>query len=331
MTAENQISKVLAANLKSPDFTPYNDRFFFDENLLAREYAKIFGIEPDEKWFEAFRIATEGQGDEIRKINSLISSSLLSLLAFHKLYRNESDLRLELALPGKGTVRFDKCLFEARNKVVRRPSCVDVVLYSSESNVLLFLESKFTEYFSVSEKELYGKGYIDLYNQYLSKALSDGLEIDTDKEKLLLKTKENKERYIEGIKQSVSHLVGLVRGPYKGGSGYYPEEYHNRYQELYNKADELFYGTILYDPKELKVDNAPFEDYVELYRGTIGAYGQEIVEGIRKWDSEPMGSHGNDKKIAVLPEPLTYQSLFKEAANSLLLTDTVLRFYNLRK
>ena len=221
---------------------------------MALKFAEIFGIEPNNNWIEAFKIITEGQGSEIRKINSLISSSLLSLLTFHKLFRNNNPgLCLEVKLPdNEKTVKFDQCFFEFRNKVISLPSCVDVALYSTESNILLFLESKFTEIFSTCEKALYGKGYIDLYtNKHLIDTLSSRLKIGRNKSKgkemLSLEVNGNGKHYIEGIKQSVSHLIGLVKGPAKSGQGYYPEEYYADYRKLYNNARELYYGTILFE------------------------------------------------------------------------------------
>ena len=333
MSEENEISKILARNLRRKDFVPYSDKSFLNENALALKYAEIFGIEPNNNWVEAFKIITEGQGGEIRKINSLISSSLLSLLAFYKLFRNKTNLRIEIELPGyENTVKFDKCLFEVRNRVIKLPSCVDIVLYSTESNVLLFLESKFTEYFSTSEKTLYGKGYIDLYTKYLLNALSSYLKIGRDKSKkkemLSLEINGNGKRYIEGIKQSVSHLIGLVKGPSKGGQGYYPEEYYAGYQKLYDNACALYYGTILFEPSGLKEDNGLFEDYSNLYCDTIGTHGEEIIEGIRKWIKSQNKNCDKAKRIIVLKKPLTYQSLFK-GVNTSLLTSDIQSFYSL--
>ena len=334
MKTEIEISKILAGNLRRKGFTPYSDYSFFDDNILARRYADIFGIEPSRNWFEAYKIVTEGQGDELRKINTLVSSSLLSLLAFHKLFLNNTDLCLEAEIPGHGeSVKFDKCLFEVRNTVIRLPSCVDVALYSTESNILLFLESKFTEIFSICEKTHYGKGYIDLYSAYLPNLFGGCLKVEQSKfkgkDRLLLETVGNRKRYIDGIKQSVSHLIGLVRGPYKGGQGYYPDEYYEMYGTLYDNACELFYGTILYEPKGLNEDNGLCNDYIDLYRNTIGEHGAEIVDGIREWDRRQNMSCDKAKRITVLNEPLTYQTLFKGTNNNLLLTSDIQSFYSL--
>ncbi|MBD5197487.1 MAG: hypothetical protein HDS89_08565 [Bacteroidales bacterium] len=335
MSEEYELSKILAQNLRRRNFAQYNDKSFLNENFLALKYAEIFGIEPNNNWIEAFKIITEGQGGEIRKINSLISSSLLSLLTFHKLFRNNNPgLCLEVKLPdNEKTVKFDQCFFEVRNKVISLPSCVDVALYSTESNILLFLESKFTEIFSTCEKALYGKGYIDLYtNKHLIDTLSSRLKIGRNKSKgkemLSLEVNGNGKHYIEGIKQSVSHLIGLVKGPAKSGQGYYPEEYYADYRKLYNNARELYYGTILFEPSGLKEGNGPFKDYCDLYCDTIGMHGEEIIAGIREWIKARNKNCDKAKSIRVLNIPLTYQSLFK-GENSSLLTSEIRSFYSL--
>lgn len=328
---EQSVVRFLAEN--SP-FKTYNDRQFFDENILARQYSDAFGIKPDAKWFEAFKIVTEGQGDEIHKINSLISSSLLSLLTFHGLFLNENkDNYLILSLPGfEKAVCFDKCLFEVRNRVVRLPSCVDVMLYSSEEKVMLLLESKFTEYTNVSDEEYYGKGYIDLYTRYIQPYLGGYLRAEKatkkGKEKLKLQSITGS-KYIEGIKQSISHLIGVLRGPQLTGSGYYPSTYHDEYSKLYGEAKIVCYGTILFNPLKVGSNCAMYNDYVELYTNIIGLNGDRIVEQIRHWDNNSNTSYDKGKQIVVLNKPLTYQDLFDCEPNRDMVSKQIKEFYSL--
>lgn len=56
MSEENEISKILARNLRRKDFVPYSDKSFLNENALALKYAEIFGIEPNNNWVEAFKL-----------------------------------------------------------------------------------------------------------------------------------------------------------------------------------------------------------------------------------------------------------------------------------
>lgn len=328
-TNEQSVVKFLAEN--SP-FKTYNDHQFFNENVLARQYSEAFGIKPNAKWDEAFKIVTNGQGDEIHKINSLISSSLLSLLAFHGLFLNENK-EIFITLPGfDKTVHFDKCLFEVRNRVVRFPSCVDVMLYSSEQKVMLLLESKFTEYMNVSEQEYYGKGYIDLYTKYIQSYFDGYLHAEKGtkkgKEKLKLQS-ETGSKYIEGIKQSISHLIGVIRGPQLTIKGYYPSTYHNEYSSLYNEAKIVYYGTILYNPQKMNINCSLYNDYVELYTNTIGLNGEKIVEQIRLWDNNSVKSYDNGKQIVVLSNPLTYQDVFDYETNRKMISKQIIEFYSL--
>lgn len=334
MSANDFISNQLAINLRQKiGFDPYDNNKFFDPNTLARKYAEIFGIKPNDTWLEAFRIVTAGQGGEINKINSLISSSLLSLLVFHKLFLgSDTNVAIEIQLPINGEKRkvaFNLCLFEVRNKVIKTPSCVDVVLYSEDNHILLFLESKFVEYHVTTFEEKYGKSYIDLYHNYLNEFLKENLELGDRKDKLIIKAKQDK-CYIEGIKQTISHLIGLVKGPSVGGRGYYPQKYYTEYSKLYHDATELYYGTILYDPSGLKVDDKLYNDYKTLYINTIGKHGFGIVDGIREW-CKAISPNEKRKDIVILNTPLTYQSLLKDdPLYKNVLPENVIKFYNFK-
>lgn len=94
---------------------------------------------------------------------------------------------------------------------------------------MLFLESKLTEMFESStlEKE-YGKSYKPLYRgTAIEEALNmGGIKVDADATNLILRS-EKRTQYLEGIKQTISHLIGLVRGPQRTND-----------QEAYIKAFE---------------------------------------------------------------------------------------------
>lgn len=334
----NKEEKTICKNLiQHSPFDTYNDHQFFDSTILARKYAKLFGINPDKNWIEAFRIVTEGQGGEISKINSLISSSLLSLLVFHKLFNNaNSNISIKIPDDAVRNYRFNRCFYEIRNKVITSPSCVDVVLYSENDNILLFLESKFTEYFSVHKKKDYGQGYISLYKDYLQNALSGYIEIEDElngEKRLLLKSSDKKPIYIEGIKQTISHLIGLVRGPYEGGGGYYPEPYYTEYNKIFKDPEvKLYYGTILYDPTRIMPKCDQYVSFNSLYQNIIAGHASEILKGICDWNdkiNKDANSESKSKSITILKSPITYQSLFENGINDSLLTNEVKDFYSL--
>ena len=72
--------------------------------------------------------------------------------------------------------------------------------------------------------------------------------------------------------------------------------------------------------------------YIELYEGIIGANGSEIMNAIKRCKKDGVKNAFKEyanRKIEVLSEVLTYQSLFSIYENSRLLTPTVKMFYNL--
>ncbi|MBD5362430.1 MAG: hypothetical protein HDR81_06435 [Bacteroides sp.] len=288
---------------------------FFGGEYSANDFADLFAIEEKDrdKFIKAFEIVVNGQGHEQTKINSVRSSALLCLLTFFPLYLNEdTNTFIEIA-----EEQYYKCFFEVRNKVIthNRPSCIDVVLVSTDRKTLLFLESKLSEYADdTSCRKSYGKSYIPLYENL--KFISSHIKMGDSKDKLILKSPDNSEKiYIDGIKQSISHMIGLVRGPHKINQ--------QEYIDLYEKAETLIYGTILFDPKEFNVNTAEYDEYTELFKETIISHGKEIQEEIDKWDD---GKHNQGKKIQVLQEVQTYNDIFSK---SNLPSDKVKDFYKL--
>ena len=122
----------------------------FDSDLFTALFRERFGITSEYKdaFNAAFRDVTERKGNEITQINSVISSALLPLMVFYKLYSSQKGKAITLKLEGE-TIRFDRVFFEVRNHVItpNRPSCVDVALVSEDEDTILFLESKLTEMF----------------------------------------------------------------------------------------------------------------------------------------------------------------------------------------
>lgn len=329
---ESNISKQLAEKMsEKPLFNTFRSRsgsiLHFNENYISSLYAERFDIKENLEQFEkAFQIVTSGVGNEAAKINSLISSSLLSLLIFHKLFENESDeILLKLNLNGK-KYTFNKALFEVRNRVIGYPSCVDIVLKGTDGT-LLFLESKFTEYIDdINYSETYGVGYCPLYADIRDCLDNAGLTVETSEKALILRSTCSK-RYIEGIKQSVSHLIGLVRGPQNVVDGPYDESYLEEYKTLYKQAPKLIYVTILFDSSRILPEAGDaYTDYVNLYENTIGRNGDKIVSEIKK-RFDPCST----SVIEVLPTPITYQELLNQNISyKENLSDKILNFYQFK-
>lgn len=317
----NDVLSVLTKNLESKIHHKAEKGMFFPKDYISEKYINLFGITDRRSFVQAFDIVAYGQGSEIAKINSLQSSSLLSLLVFHPLFNGSA---CPIVIDG---TKYNRCFFEIKNNVIRLPSCIDVVLWSEEEKKLLFLESKFTEYNALEKKQSYGIGYLDLYrdlqqNQvfypYLSVAENAEKHNDSDNaevaKKMEIISADDNKKYIEGIKQSISHLIGIVRGPYCHTNEAYPKSYLEDYVNVYQQANELIYGTILFDPHqfdphdELK-ESENFDNYFRLYRDIIGRKGNLIVDLIRSWCSNKYSVYDKEKKITVLSDPLTYQNV----------------------
>ncbi len=325
MTKIKNLSEILSTRKTVKTF---NSKFFFNPDSYAERFANLFDIPKDKRkrFYDAFRIVTEGQGNELGKINSLKSSSLLSLLTFYPLFDNE-DQNKGIIINDK---KYYKCFFEVRNRVIKLPSCIDVVLVSKDGE-LLFLESKFSEYVDGAANSIdLKKGYVDLYTRYITTDVLSPLKISNEQNKTLLSAAPGEMRYIEGIKQSISHLIGLIRGPQFCKQGYYPKSYFKSYQDAYESSTKLIYGTIIFDLGSLGIIQDAFNNYNKLYSEIIGARGGMIVDAIRRWDCF-MEKNNKNKTLEILPTPLTYQTIFSgdDNPNDSLLTGSIREFYGL--
>lgn len=326
-------------DLKKINKSKTGSLLIFNQNYIAEQFEDFFGIEKNINFEEAFNIVTTGQGNEMKKINSIHSSSLLSLLFFYPLYNNKNnDIFIQFHdIFDLKDIKFTKCLFEVRNKVIRRPSCIDIVLISEDEKVLLYLESKLSEYMTVESEQKYGKGYLKLYKKFNELNLLSPIKLDNEKEeKTILKCDEPS--YIEGIKQSISHLIGLVKGPTNenekdpNADEYVLNEY-NYYKNLYNQKDiKIFYNTIIYNPEVLGLENETnkFESYLKLYQEIIGKNHNKILEIIRtifkKYDKK--------KNISIIDNPFTYNSMINQgfvspSYNNILSNTKIKGFYKL--
>lgn len=177
--------------------------------------ADVFGLQPNAQTFkEKFCQACCGNGQEESRITRLHSSALCALLFFYNVTENN---RLTLTLDGR-EVAFDRSYFEYKNTVIkgRKPSSVDVVLTGKDKSgksVVLFLESKFAEYYYSSKCKHTGISTQYLHNEY-SKPLYDGvikgmgIRIE-DGGSEYFSLVSNESVYLEGIKQMISHYVGV--------------------------------------------------------------------------------------------------------------------------
>ncbi|MBO4704720.1 MAG: hypothetical protein J5647_03170 [Spirochaetaceae bacterium] len=291
------------------------------KNDMCNEIERIFDLNIKD-FSKKFKDACYSQGQEYKEISKLHSSALCSLLIFSGVSNNNE---LRLTLNGQECI-FSSVLFEYKNKVIGFPSNVDVVLVGKNKDktktIILFLESKFSEYLRVSNifDEL-GKRYIT--NEYSKEIYTDdflrniGIQLCKDensKLKIFSKKRkgkmrdfygfkpidENDETYLEGIKQMISHYIGVEH--------FIEEDLEDDRKITYCAKDtEVYLGEILFDFK--------FKDAKEKLR-KYSSYYKKLANRLKKLNPN----------IHVLDDILKY-SLFKDLDFEI--ADKVKKFYGL--
>lgn len=288
----------------------------------AKAYALIerFGIKEDEKgtFIERFKEATSGDGGELKRITTLHSSALLALMCFWRVDGNHP-----IHIDG---VDYTKVFFECHNMVIngRKPSNVDVVLVSKDETTILFLESKFTEFYHPG-KVMLAAPYRPFYDE-LVKLWEGSLTISGEPGEEfalnLINPKRGEAEYLAGIKQMVSHIIGVMRGPEISQA---TEEY----KQAFKKSSKIIVGTILYYPPQTD-DGKKYHRYVRLYHKRIGKIGSDIISVIKKVLSDQLDEVKQIKiepnaMYYIAPKSLNYQDIF--CLNRELLLESVVKTY----
>ena len=200
---------------------PSNNSYTFvnpsaaNKEICANRLAELFGIKCRDLFKEKFAQSCGGSGQEWKRIAALHSSALCALLFFYHV-SEENPYRMEIE--GE-TYTFTYSCFEYQNTVIagRNPSNVDVVLVGTDSTgkpAVLFLESKFSEYYEGTGKrlEIAAAYLINCYGKAIySKSSLDKMGFDTavrdEDETFTLCSKET--CYLDGIKQMISHYIGV--------------------------------------------------------------------------------------------------------------------------
>lgn len=242
----------------------------FPKIASEEDLNRIFGTSLGEKYQEA----ANGEGDEKKRLGVLHSSSLCALL----LFSNVSEAHpLTMTING-APIAFSEVHFEFENTVFKdsKPSSIDVVLIDKGKKNVLFLESKFSEYFHGGRANV-SEGYKNKYKE-LGITIDDnksdeGWHLATEciRKDKLGKTKKcidsngnpcyqlahyhNKKDdsakfYCGGLKQMISHSIGVKN--YIAGAPY-PE---TKSRKINGKANlqykdlnhpNVYLGTILFD------------------------------------------------------------------------------------
>lgn len=255
------------------------------------DLADIFGL--DQHIFKPkYHDAISGDGQEARRIRTIHSSSLISLLCF---YWVSESRPLSLALDGRD-VTFTKSAFEVKNPVGADEtgnvhfSNIDVALLGKDSTtgkpIVLFLESKFSEYLNWGRYSgISNYVYAETYKQLIKRGDLDRMELKFEESSKnhsysdLLSIKGRTNHYAAGIKQMVSHFLGVKTALDAG---------------LYKNAD-VYLGEILYEfPESIDTEHKKIKDYTKLY--------DVLAQGLNTL-SEP--------KFKIVQHCFTYQGVFK--------------------
>lgn len=181
---------------------------------LCGRLAELFGIRRRDLFREKFAQSCGGDGQEGKRIAALHSSALCALLFFYNV-SEENPYRMEIE---EKEYTFTYSRFEYQNTVIERGgrSNVDVVLVGTDSSgkpAVLFLESKFSEYYESPGKRSISVEYLkNNYGQaiYKGNCLAQmGLRIIEQAGDANFTLCSDETCYIEGIRQMISHYIGV--------------------------------------------------------------------------------------------------------------------------
>ena len=272
------------------------------EGVVLNKLKEVFDIKSD-SFKKKFEMAISGDGQEVKRISTLHSSSLAALLL---LYSVSKDKPLECVLNGK-KYTFTDSYFEVKTNVKDSHfSNMDVVLVGKNSegqNVIFFLESKFSEYFNTGicndiSLDAYQKEYtkLGLVNEAISGV--HFVEGTGNNNEPCLQIKSDTPQYCGGIKQMISHYIGVSNFIEEGKSALDSNQeempFFNKLDELRYKGAEILLGEVLFD----------FSDKVSKGKTKLANY-----SSIYKKLATILNGHTS--KLYVLPEILTYQELLK--------------------
>lgn len=262
----------------------------------------------DKKFNKYFKEATSGSGNEALKINTIWSSSLLSLLFFYStVIKNRGIVFPDKKLEG---VVFTKCHFEFKNPVRvtqdnNHPSNIDCVLMDDSKKHLLFIESKFIEYKrdfrrkGPQESDVLKGEYEDdytrhLYNWYKGK----------------LNEKPFKGMYCYGAKQMITHYSGLcnfINGAFHPNMENSETNRSEIIDAFVNNKPSLYLIEVVYDLSNV---------------GGSGKY-KKWFDSYQNVQTEMIKIMNDGKAGFEVLEMVTYQSLLKEN----MLDETIKSFY----
>ena len=252
-----------------------------------------FQISNPEQFREKLCEAISGDGQELNKISALASSSLCALLCFYGINKDDRSFSFD-------GVTYTDVHFEVRNKVIRNPSNMDVVLVGKDEegrDAILFIECKFSEFLGTGKYEL-GKTYkTEPYASLFKAAKYDEATV-----------------FQYGIKQLITHYWG-IRNFIEEDPAKYQKAMAKYYaidddrKELYRSYERVSFLEVIFDFSE----EADYRTYC--------AETENAFDALRKEDK------GKEKQINLLGTT-TYQQFFSGERGAVL-DPKVKEFYRL--
>ena len=251
------------------------------KETVANFLCHKFELSNKELFLEKFNESVSGDGQEFTKISTLHSSSLCALLCFYNVNKNHP-------LEYEG-ITYDDVHFEFKNKVISKPSNMDVVLTGKDKkgrSAILFVECKFSEFIGAGKYKLG-----EAYTKEPYKHIFDNFEYDKQKV------------FQYGLKQLVAHYIGIRNFV---NNEYYLES--SPRLELYRKFDIVSFVEVVF-----RHDNDDYRVYV--------SESKEVFKALEKEKEK-------DKLNINLLGTVTYQDLFS-GKNSSVIDKKVKAFYKL--
>lgn len=292
---------------------PSNNSFSLKEqNTYRYEIRNIlierFGIIDEELFKTKYNEAISGDGQEWTRITTLHSSSLIALLCFYSVSK-DNPIKIK-------EYTFTDSFFEVKTQVYQdSESNMDVVLRGVDEQgqkVVLFLECKFSEYLSTGQHK--GISRDAYWEKYKELGLFDKKEVGNvifrdDNKEIILSPKDKVLVYCSGIKQMLSHYIGVSN--YSTYRNKVLAE-HQRFKA--NEDERVLLGEILFD-FGYNITGEKLGNYKISYSSLAAIINEkESSKGIKMFD-----------------DILTYQDVFIDNNSEVIKEENIKDFYKLRK
>lgn len=270
-------------------------------NAIPEILEERFGILDKILFEKKYQEAISGDGQEWKRITTLHSSSLIALLCFYSISKNNPIDILDYT--------FEESYFEVKTQVYQdSESNMDVVLRGKDkegNKVVLFLECKFSEYLNTGKYHKISKAAYE--QKYKELGLFDvnpiaNIRLSNPEDGICIAPQGKKAVYCGGIKQMLSHYIGVSN--YSINRDKVLAE-HSCFRA--DPIEKVLLGEILFDfGKDITANK--LDNYKESY--------SSLAKIINKTG-----------KIEMFERVLSYQEVFK--GKNIIKEPNILEFYNL--